>query len=517
MIQVSSIVTLTVVIIFLCSWYLFRKSKQKHLIKCNIHGPDAHWFWGNYHQISQRPLKQVPFGKWSKQYGKIYSWYIGTRPQIVVSDVELLSIIQVKQFENFYRRSYHQVKEELEINPERSLISESLSLQRWKQQRALLSPAFSSAKLKQSVCMIDEAINDLIDIIDGHVNSSPENDINIYESFQALTMDTIGRSAFGVEIKSQHNPNDPFLKGAKEVFDDRLYHPSMIPLAIAVLVPEVESFIYYIRKILYFFLKIFGYALAHNQTQVAMKIIKRRLNDKSLHRNDLLQQMIDAITESNELGVPRLSLDEAAANSFVFFEAGYETTSTLLANMTHVLVSYPLIQDTLRDEVLTELNESGEIGYNTLNLPYLDAVMNECLRLYPPITGFVSRMADADLKYKNITIPKGTAIGVSVYLIHRDPDYWVDPETFDPDRWLGDRKKNIIPAAFQPFGYGPRICIGMRFALLEAKMVIARLVSRYRFEPGPRSKLGDQLEYLHKPLSLTPQDGVFIKFVPLTK
>lgn len=503
----------SIIIIIITSWYFYRKNKQNQLRRYGIDGPSEHWFWGNLHQISHQEIK--PFREWRKKYGRIFSWYIGTRPQITITDIELLSQIQIKEFDNFYMRAFHQVKGEFEVNPDFSLISESMSLKRWRQQRALLSPGFSSSKLRASVPMITEALETMLRLLEEQRVTNPQGDINIYSYFQGFTMDTIGRSAFGVEVKTQENPNDPFMKRAKEIFEDRLYNPSMIVFLFALLCPELESVLYYIRRILFFFTSSLGFSVSHSQVQVALNIIKQRMKNKDLARDDLLQQMVDAMAETNEFQVPKLNLQEAAANSFVFFEAGYETTSTLLGYMAHVLVSYPEVQEQLRDEINDLWNKDGQLGYNTMQLPYLDAVMSECLRIYPPITGFITRQASNDFKYKDITIPKGTAISVSTLILHHDPDYWKEPELFDPERWLGDRKKEIKPNAYQPFGYGPRICIGMRFALLEAKVAVSRLLLKYRLEPGPRTKIGDQIEIQFKPLSMTPKEGVFVKLVPV--
>ena len=513
MMSVSFVPLASVFVVLLTFWYFYRKHKQNVLRRNGIDGPPEHWIWGNLHQVVVDESRI--FLDWWYKYGRIFSWYYGTRPQVTTSDIELLSLIQVKEFDNFYSRGFHQVKGEFEVAPAHSLISESMSIQRWRQQRALLSPAFSSAKLKQTVPMINDALDTMFRIIEEQRVKLPDGDLDIYSFFQGLTMDTIGRSAFGVETKIQENPDDPFLKRAKEMFEIRILYPSIFPFLLSMIMPEFEPFLYYVRRVLYFFTSSFGLCTTYTQVQVILNIIKQRMANKELARNDLLQQMVHAITESNELGVPKLTLEEAAANSFIFFEAGYETTSTLLGYMAHVLVSYPEVQEKLRDEVTELFGIEGHFGYNTLHLPYMDAVMNECLRMYPPVTSFVTRRAEKDFKYKNMIIPKGTSVQVSVYLLHHDPEYWSEPETFDPERWMGERKKDIKPLAFQPFGHGPRICIGMRFALLEAKIVIANLLTKYRLDPGPRTQLGDKLELSLKALSMTPKHGVFVKLVPL--
>lgn len=98
--------------------------------------------------------------------------------------------------------------------------------------------------------------------------------------------------------------------------------------------------------------------------------------------------------------------------------------------------------------------------------------------------------------------------------MHHDPELWDSPETFDPSRFQGVNKGNINPVQWQPFGSGPRNCVGMRFAMLEAKLTLAKILSKYKFEPGPQTELGS-IEFDYKMISLTPKKGVFVRLVPI--
>lgn len=201
----------------------------------------------------------------------------------------------------------------------------------------------------------------------------------------------------------------------------------------------------------------------------------------------------------------------------LFFVQGYETTSTALGFITHMLVNHIDVQDRVREEAFELFEREGKFDYNTVSqLSYMEAVIYETMRILPPVTLFVTRTCLSDFKYKDITIPAGAGITVPVYQLHHDPRNWEEPEKFDPERFMGINKGNVNPIAFQPFGSGPRNCIGMRFAILEIKLTLARLLTEYRLEAGPNTEI-DSLKLTYKPIVMTPAKGIFVRAVPVEK
>src|SRR5207248_1880229 len=126
----------------------------------------------------------------------------------------------------------------------------------------------------------------------------------------------------------------------------------------------------------------------------------------------------------------------------------------------------------------------------------------------------VIRQANEDYPYGNMTIPKGTMVMICTNLLHHDPELWDEPETFRPERFSPENKASIRPGAYQAFGDGPRNCIGMRFALLEAKLALAKILLKYKLVPGSRTEIGD-IDVDYKFLTMTPKNGVFAKVVPV--
>jgi cytochrome P450 len=126
--------------------------------------------------------------------------------------------------------------------------------------------------------------------------------------------------------------------------------------------------------------------------------------------------------------------------------------------------------------------KNGEVNYESIGeMKYMDMVIEETLRLFPP-SSRVDRVASVDYEYNGIKIKKGQVVAVSLYALHHDPDLYPEPEEFRPERFSDENKKARENEAYAPFGVGPRNCIGMRFALMEIKLLLATILAKYRFE-----------------------------------
>ncbi|KPM11177.1 cytochrome P450-like protein 23 [Sarcoptes scabiei] len=140
------------------------------------------------------------------------------------------------------------------------------------------------------------------------------------------------------------------------------------------------------------------------------------------------------------------------------------------------------IQQKLFDEIQSVLDDGKSLNYSSvMTLPYLDAVLSETLRKYPPALA-LAREASEDyyIKEYDITVEKHNDVVIPVYAIHHDPEYYPDPERYDPERFMPENRHKLVPYTYLPFGGGPRNCIGMRFALAEAKLGIANLIKSFR-------------------------------------
>ncbi|CAF1253788.1 unnamed protein product [Rotaria sp. Silwood1] len=172
--------------------------------------------------------------------------------------------------------------------------------------------------------------------------------------------------------------------------------------------------------------------------------------------------------------------------------AGYETTSTALAYATYELARHPEVVKKLQDEInQLPFNNDDEFDKErkkysdydlVMQMPYMDMFISEVLRMYPIGNMFIQRCASKDTVVQGITIEKGNLVHADVYSIHYDRELWgpEDPYVFFPER----HKIKRHPMAYLPFGAGPRHCIGMRFALMEIKLLLVQLLRKYTILPG---------------------------------
>ncbi|CAF1197307.1 unnamed protein product [Adineta steineri] len=191
-------------------------------------------------------------------------------------------------------------------------------------------------------------------------------------------------------------------------------------------------------------------------------------------------------------GNKTLDEDEILAQSVLFFSVGFETSSQLLAYCTYCLSLNPLCQEQLHYEIEQTLNSNqNELDYNTVSkMTYLDAVLSETLRLYNPVLR-MERQASEDYILGNtgIVIRKGMIVGIPVWALHHDPQYYPEPYVFKPERFSAENRERIVPYTYLPFGAGPRNCIGTRFALLETKIALIKALSKYRFIPSKNTQV----------------------------
>ncbi|XP_064480651.1 cytochrome P450 3A6-like [Ornithodoros turicata] len=526
---------LAVIALAIAHWLSQRRRHYEYFKNLDIPGPEPSIFFGNMVELYQKtPL--VAHREWIAKYGKTLGYFDGYRPVLLVADPELMKMIQIKDFQDFIDRG-------LLFQPKRPRGPERKSLiqlqgKRWKEVRSVLTPSFTSNKLRLMSTGMIEKIEELVKKVDDYARKGEEFEAS--DMYQALTLDVISRSAMGIDQNIQRNPESSLLASSRTLFSGG-FSPAIILHA------SFPGLDFLLRFLVQWRLKRLNNGV-HPFKEVVDKckgIVQSRQKDATLHGKDLLQLMIDAkhskvdfgnVTseqltagdeaEAHELrqntvtngltsSKAELDDDDITQNAFLVLVAGYETTSNTLTLITHMLVNYPEVQEKIREELFSVIGNEGEIDYSTTQkLTYLNCVISECLRLYPPIFSFITREAVVDKQYGKLRIPTGTTVMISVDHVHRDPNVWEDPLKFDPDRFLPENKSKISPVAWQPFGAGPRNCIGMRFAQMELRLAIAKLLRKYRLQATENTEK-DPPEIEMNPLVLRIKKGVHIKAVPL--
>jgi cytochrome P450 len=201
------------------------------------------------------------------------------------------------------------------------------------------------------------------------------------------------------------------------------------------------------------------------------------------HKIDVLKALnIDVVNKN-------LREDEILSQSWLFLLAGYETTSTALTFCLYELALHPEVQDILFDELNSSMDSKEEFSYEIVaKLPFLNAVISETLRLYPPFLRLEREVSqEYELGKTGITLFEGQLIQISIYAVQHSEEFFPKPEEFMPQRFMPENREKIIPYSYIPFAVGPRNCIAMRFALMEMKVCIARIVTNFKLRKSPKT------------------------------
>lgn len=432
--------------------------------------------------------------------------YIGAHqfinPVIILRDIELVKAVLVKDFDHFADRK-GLVDEKLEPMLMKNLAS--LNGERWREIRQLLSPAFTSSKIKTMFKLMEKCAENFTNSFIKQGKNKEE--IDTKDAFTKYTNDVIATCAFGIEIDSMKDPKNEFYVYGREVTRNDGWKQ-----IIGILKFVFMKFFPRLAKI--FNVKLLSPKISDFFVDVIGSVVKTR-DEKGITRPDMLQLMMDARGKTSEN--VKLDILEMTAQAFVFFLGGLETTSAHMCLVAHMLAINPEIQEKLHAEIDATVKETnGRLTYDAItHMPYLDAVFQETLRLHPQAV-FLTRSCSKSYELpptlpgaKPYLVQPGIEVFVPVSGIHRDSRYYENPEKFVPERFLG---KNIMTSGDVTslgFGMGPRMCIGNRFAILETKVLFFNLLKKCRLEPC--KKTCNPLKYSSKQFGPVPAEGFWLK------
>ncbi|XP_057367195.1 cytochrome P450 3A2-like isoform X1 [Daphnia carinata] len=456
--------------------YRYVTSTFNYFSAQGIPGPKPIPIFGNMWQVWKANLPEYDIAL-VKKYGKVFGYFDGPIPNLWITDTDMIKAIFVKDFDHFVdRRNF-----EIQTKIVRKWVA-MMKGQEWKDVRSSVTPAFTSGKIKRMSGLIKDCVSELCDRLTCFTETRGKIDAKL--TFSTFTMDVIARCAFGLKIDNLGNKDDPFIKNAQFVFNPptnkspAVLLPFMYPKVFAMFGRFTEHLI--VTKEMKFFFKLLE------------NVLQERSQSKEIY-HDFIQMADEAMSEfMKEVDgkkVPMWSreiIDEIImGQSTLFMLAGFDTTATTLTNTCFLLAKHPKIQEKLYDSILAKRGEYDEVCHEMVqNIPYLEMVIQEVLRLCPPGVR-VERQCTKDYSYDNgrIHIKKGHIVTVPAYALHHMEEYYPDPEKFDPERWTPENKAKRSPYTFMAFGTGPRNCIGMRFAMEEMKIAICTIVQKFRFFP----------------------------------
>jgi len=406
---------------------------------------------------------------------RYYGFYDFMTPIFVIRDPDLISTIAIKQFDNFC--DHHNFFNKT-LDPMASRTLFDLQGDHWREMRKLLSPSFTSSKMKMMFGLICQCAENFVKFV--ATQSGETGKIyNMKDILSRYANDTVATCAFGIDMDSFKYPNNEFFLLGREV----LNFEGWLPFAFF-----MQRNFPLLAKL--FKLRMFGPKTENFFKNVVATTVKTR-DEQGIVRPDMIQLMME--TRDKNSG-PVFDIDEMTAQAFVFFLAGFDSISTAMCFMTYHIGVDPNVQNKLREEIDDVLRRTnGKPTYEAINrMKYLDAVINESLRLYPFVS-FLDRrcvketeLPPATPNGEPITLKPGASVWFPTFSLHRDPKYYPHPDKFDPDRFLNG---NVDNSVYMPFGIGLRMCIGNRFALMEAKIMLFYLLWHYDLKPDSKTKI----------------------------
>ena len=400
-------------------------------------------FLNHANNILKNPL---PFhARNFKNLGDIFRLNIGFGKSVLFCrDAGLLQHVLQKNQKN-YTKSYIQTKDLARYVGKGLLTAEG---EHWQKQRKLIQPAFHKSQLVLLLNTVQQTI------LDELKNIKTDKPIDVFPIFNDLAFQTVVKSIFNIAVSE----------------DDVASLQHTTEATQQMLVQELR------QPFLVWWFNLSGKTKKHlDLSQNSRTILRRLVEERKLSNtkhDDLLDMLLNARYEDgSEMNESQL-VDEI----LILFAAGHETTSNALTFTTELLARNPEAQLKILEEISKIKSESDDIMHWIKNATYTKLVIEESMRLYPPAY-FIDRVNSEEDVYEGMILPKGSTLLFSVYEIHRHPNFWKNPEEFNPERFLDENIK--FSKNYYPFGAGPRMCIGNNFAMYEMILAIIALVEQF--------------------------------------
>ncbi|KAJ6634769.1 putative cytochrome P450 28a5, partial [Pseudolycoriella hygida] len=423
--------------------------------------------------------------------------FYGRSPQLMLLDAVLIKDTLIKDFQSFHDNEFGDLIDKTS-DPILSQNPFVLCGAEWKEKRAEITPAFTIARVKAMFPIFD----DICHKMKNYVTSKLEQKLNIFdvgELAAKYSTDVVSSVIYGIDSKSFENAEtNEIRENGSSIFE------SSSTIVIYFTIVSIFPFM----KRLY---KVVPKSVEQFFQNLLSEAIKLR-EASNIKREDFLSYLLDLKEKKN------LSKMDMTSHTITIFLDGLETSTAAITYALYHLARNVHVQQKLRAEINENIQVHGCVSYDLiLEMEYLDQVFNETLRLNPPFGTFSKRCNSAidfsDHEGNTFTLDKDKVAIVPVYSLHMDPDYFPKPDVFDPDRFSqtnGGTKKYKDKGVFLPFGDGPRICLGMRFATFQTKAAIVEIIRHFDVSVNKETKwplVFDPSKFL-----LTPQNKIWLDF-----
>ncbi len=415
-------------------------------------GPRRLPYIGNLLSLRLDPLGFLQ--RLQRTYGGMATIYFGKNPAVLLFRPEYIRYVLVEHPRDFSNRGVLQDENDGGFASEGLL---TIDGEKHRQQRRAVQSAFHKKRVEGYASIIEQFTQELLK------TWYPGDRLDMSRAMQELTLRIVSKCLFSIDLSNQLGP-------LSDAFDGII--GSSTSMAEDLLNIRIDN-------------PITGYgkrmaAIRQLDMLIYTLIAQRRDDDRDY--NDVLSMLMSA--QSREDPDTKLTEKQIHDHIMTFLAAGHETTAITLVWTFYLLSQYPQVRIKLQDEIRSVLAGRDPTLEDLNKLPYLDWVLDESMRLYPP-AWLQMRSVAKESEIDGVKLPIGTLLVLSQWVMHRLPEIWQDAEVFKPERWDPANEQQIPLGAYFPFGGGPRTCIGMPLAQLEARIILASILQRYTPQPVP--------------------------------
>jgi cytochrome P450 len=430
-------------------------------------GPKGNWLFGNVAEFRRDRLGFLE--RCAREYGDCVGIRLGPFRVMVVNHPDLVEDVLVTQNRRFIKHFALRMAKPTLGNG--LLTSEG---EFWRKQRRLAQPAFHRDRIASYASVMVDYTERMLHSWSGGQTRDVQDDM------MRLTLEIVAKTLFDADVTGASADASIAMETLLRSFTARVNNVFRLPMNFPT--PANLRFKRAARRL---------------DDLLFSVITERRAAGKD--RGDLLSMLLQARDEDDGT---RMTDRQLRDETMTLFMAGHETTANTLAWAWYLLANHPDVEARLHAEVDAVLGDRPPTFDDLARLPYADMVITEALRFYPTVW-LLGREAIEPCEVGGYHIPVGTTIYMSQWVLHRDPRYFDDPESFRPERWADGLAKRLPRYAYFPFGGGPRICIGNSFALMESVLLLATIARRFQLRLAP-----DASVTLMPTMTLRPDGGI---------
>lgn len=435
-------------------------------------GPSDYFFGATL----ARRFRQDPLGfitEIGESFGDIASFRMGPLRAFFLNQPQLIREVLITKHKQFKRPRWL-TRPLVKVDGHGLVLTEG---ELWQRQRRLVQPAFAAKRFDAYGQVTVELTRRMIE----RWTATPE--LDIADAMTRLTLEIIAQTLFGIDVSDQAETLGSAVRVISQTFVSEAANPFQLPDWLPL--PKKRRFRQAVRTL----------------DELAWRVIRQR-RASGRDEGDLLSMLLLAVDEQGD--GRGMSDQQVRDEAVTLFNAGHDSTAAALSWIWYLVARHPAVEAQIVDEIDQVLGGRAATYADVARLPYVEMVVKESMRLYPPTWTLFAREAVADTTLGEYQIPRGSWVYVFPWVTHRDARYFEHPLKFDPERFSPARAAQIPANAYIPFGAGPRACIASAFATMEMVLIAATVLQRYRV------RLADeQREVEPEPLiSLRPKGGL---------